>query len=581
MTLRVRQWRKRKRELDQLLCYSDSDEEGIENNSNSVPGTSSCSSDGVPRTPDSLSDSVLGASDDFDFDTDLDYSSTDSEQEPNEAEVTSFEDELRQWALEHRLTHRALNGLLPILRNQGHLLPVDCRTLLATPQHNTTESKCGGEYKYYGLEKGICRYLSQMETNDVHLNINVNGIPLFKSSGVQFWPILAKCGHFDPFIVAMFSGQSVKLPPFPTAPQKLQPIEDTNMLHTCDTSLEDGAMSGPAECADSPRGSEMSTPNSASQTLDGLVEACSGTEKYAARYRRKEMSNASTALRSRDLSTPRSRHAKDGYRSRSSSGSTIRSWHSDFERPTFRSRDDGSRHSDGPDMMGHSRGQGQDMIDPVAMPPVPRPGPDMIKEHSNVMTDPVAMPPVPRPGPDMIKEHSNVMTDPVAMPPVPRPGPDMIKEHSNVMTDPVAMPPVPRPGPDMIKEHSNVMTDPVAMPPVPRPGPDMIKEHSNVMTDPVAMPPVPRPGPDMIKEHSNVMTDPVAMPPVPRPGPDMIKEHSNVMTDPVAMPPVPRPARHMALKNAQWTHAEVPNHQVATHYQDVEDFPPAPKNILG
>ncbi|KAI2645238.1 Cell cycle checkpoint protein RAD17 [Labeo rohita] len=208
MTLRVRQWRKRKRELDQLLCYSDSDEEGIENNSNSVPGTSSCSSDGVPRTPDSLSDSVLGASDDFDFDTDLDYSSTDSEQEPNEAEVTSFEDELRQWALEHRLTHRALNGLLPILRNQGHLLPVDCRTLLATPQHNTTESKCGGEYKYYGLEKGICRYLSQMETNDVHLNINVNGIPLFKSSGVQFWPILAKCGHFDPFIVAMFSGQS-------------------------------------------------------------------------------------------------------------------------------------------------------------------------------------------------------------------------------------------------------------------------------------------------------------------------------------------------------------------------------------
>ncbi len=30
MTLRVRQWRKRQRELDQLLCYSGSDEEGIE-----------------------------------------------------------------------------------------------------------------------------------------------------------------------------------------------------------------------------------------------------------------------------------------------------------------------------------------------------------------------------------------------------------------------------------------------------------------------------------------------------------------------------------------------------------------------
>ncbi len=69
MTLRVRQWRKRQRELDQLLCYSGSDEEGIENNCNSVSGTqSSFSSDGVPGTPDSLmSDSVLGTSDDFDL----------------------------------------------------------------------------------------------------------------------------------------------------------------------------------------------------------------------------------------------------------------------------------------------------------------------------------------------------------------------------------------------------------------------------------------------------------------------------------------------------------------------------------
>lgn len=158
-----------------------------------------------------MSDSDLRTSDDFDFDTDVDYS-TDSEQEPNEAEVTSFEDELRQWALEYRLTHRPLNGLLSILRKQGHLLPVDCWTLLVTPQHNTTQPKCGGQYKYYGLEKGICRYLGQMESNDVHLSVNVNGIPLFKSTGVQFWPILVKCGHFDPFIVAMFSGQSKPSP---------------------------------------------------------------------------------------------------------------------------------------------------------------------------------------------------------------------------------------------------------------------------------------------------------------------------------------------------------------------------------
>lgn len=51
-----------------------------------------------------------------------------------------------------------------------------------------------------------------MESNDVHLSVNVDGIPLFKSSGVQFWPILVKCGHFDPFIAAMFGGQSKPSP---------------------------------------------------------------------------------------------------------------------------------------------------------------------------------------------------------------------------------------------------------------------------------------------------------------------------------------------------------------------------------
>lgn len=89
MTLRERQWRKHQRELDQLLCYSDSDDEqeGIKKNCNTVPGT-----------PDSLMcDSDLRTSDDFDFDTDVNYSN-DSEQEPNKAAVTSFEDELRQWA---------------------------------------------------------------------------------------------------------------------------------------------------------------------------------------------------------------------------------------------------------------------------------------------------------------------------------------------------------------------------------------------------------------------------------------------------------------------------------------------------
>lgn len=207
--------------MDVLLQDSESDDvPGIENSdSAATPGTSSVNSDIIPGTLDSSfnSDSIPGILDSLDFDTDIEYCSTDSENELNDTveEAVSFEEELRQWAVNNKETHRSLNQLLPILRKQGHLLPVDARTLLATPQRNTTENKCGGQYKYYGLEKGICSFLSQTESNDVNLSVNIDGIPLFKSSGVQFWPILAKSGHFDPFIVAIFSGQ-----------RKPSPLED-------------------------------------------------------------------------------------------------------------------------------------------------------------------------------------------------------------------------------------------------------------------------------------------------------------------------------------------------------------------
>lgn len=126
-----------------------------------------------------------------------------------------MEDDLRQWALEHKLTHRAITGLLPLLIKHGHLLPVDSRTLLGTPQSNVTVAKCGGQYQYYGLEKGIRCYLGEMEGNEVHLSVNIDGVPLFKSSGVQLWPILVKIGNFEPFVVAIYSGT-----------KKPSPIED-------------------------------------------------------------------------------------------------------------------------------------------------------------------------------------------------------------------------------------------------------------------------------------------------------------------------------------------------------------------
>ena len=40
------------------------------------------------------------------------------------------------------------------------------------------------------------------------LSINIDGVPLFKSSGIQLWPILCSVRQFEPFVVAVFCGDA-------------------------------------------------------------------------------------------------------------------------------------------------------------------------------------------------------------------------------------------------------------------------------------------------------------------------------------------------------------------------------------
>ncbi|KAF4114378.1 hypothetical protein G5714_004601 [Onychostoma macrolepis] len=279
MTLRVRQWRKRQRELDQLLCYSGSDEEGIENNGNSVSGTqSSFSSDGVPGTPDSLmSDGVLGTSDDFDFDTDVDYCSTDSEQEPNETEVTSFEDELRQWALEWPACHKKLvvlslypfamvwnthikvmytravwregtqekEGVVPDSRIDREMRTVRWpRKMSVTKTEKAIKDKINphDDWMTFSLIKIKLTSDKRRECDTYNLTSQAEeDDEVIRSTRKRTKKVIPEGFVRNELTDSDESVRGVKLPTFPAAPRKLQPIEDTNMLHN--TSHEDGAMS--------------------------------------------------------------------------------------------------------------------------------------------------------------------------------------------------------------------------------------------------------------------------------------------------------------------------------------------------
>lgn len=110
--------------------------------------------------------------------------------------------ELSQWAIQHSVTHSAINDLLKIL-NKYHSVPKDARTLLHTirssnVQHMKDSNGNNGDYVYFGLETELIKHLQHdlpvwlQNSETIQLLFNIDGLPLYRSSSKQFWPILCR-----------------------------------------------------------------------------------------------------------------------------------------------------------------------------------------------------------------------------------------------------------------------------------------------------------------------------------------------------------------------------------------------------
>ena len=70
--------------------------------------------------------------------------------------------------------------------------------------------KCGSDHVYLGLLNGINWILSENQAaipdEKINLIVNVDGVPLYKSSGDQFWPILCRFHKLPTFIIAIDYG---------------------------------------------------------------------------------------------------------------------------------------------------------------------------------------------------------------------------------------------------------------------------------------------------------------------------------------------------------------------------------------
>lgn len=125
--------------------------------------------------------------------------------------------DLQEWAIKHNISHLALKDLLTIIKNQynDNNIPTDPRTLLGTPSETKVVDIPGGQYWHQGLEVCLRSCFRTLNENiTIELNINIDGLPVHKSSRFQLWPVLFnihRMPHIKPMVIGIYFGNSKPL----------------------------------------------------------------------------------------------------------------------------------------------------------------------------------------------------------------------------------------------------------------------------------------------------------------------------------------------------------------------------------
>lgn len=200
---------------------SDLFDDDLLNNVNNYTGINSCT-DGIDSNtrigqangdlsldkdmPESSNSQVSDCEFDYEFDqysTDSDGSVSDNDAVDKNPSLLLL---LRDWYASCHLPRAHMTALLSLLRKFHPELPADPRTLSQVPRSVDVKSLCGGQYFYFGLGNVIRSNMLDTSVSDIVLQISVDGIPLYKSSSQQFWPISISINSEPPCFIALYYG---------------------------------------------------------------------------------------------------------------------------------------------------------------------------------------------------------------------------------------------------------------------------------------------------------------------------------------------------------------------------------------
>ena len=130
----------------------------------------------------------------------------------SEPDTDSLRDDLAKWMIENQLPLTACSKLLRILKEHDIDVPIDARTLAGTPRSGevVVSGKSGGRYTYLGIAKQLPMVLKGCTPDKIVIDINIDGLPIYKSKNYSVWPVQAAVVGtkrvFKPFVVAIFGG---------------------------------------------------------------------------------------------------------------------------------------------------------------------------------------------------------------------------------------------------------------------------------------------------------------------------------------------------------------------------------------
>lgn len=116
--------------------------------------------------------------------------------------VDSIQIKLARWAISSNQTRNDVNQLLNILHELDPTLPKDRRSLCRTPRKSLSIYKMGdSHYFHVGLDKCLNHFFAMHPDHqfnkNLQIDVNIDGLPIAKSSSSVLWPILVNVVKFN------------------------------------------------------------------------------------------------------------------------------------------------------------------------------------------------------------------------------------------------------------------------------------------------------------------------------------------------------------------------------------------------